>query len=69
MLWFARCGGSLFPPDNWCEGWNQSGQIVTIDGHKENPRSVAPLGGVGNLEKRGVESLKQTKLQLVIVEG
>lgn len=44
-------------------------KFITIDGHKENVRSVAPLGGFGNLEKRGVYSLKQTELQLVILEG
>ena len=28
-------------------------KFITIDGHKENVRSVAPLGGFGNLQKRG----------------
>ena len=28
-------------------------KFITIEGHKENVRSVAPLGGFRNLEKRG----------------
>ena len=36
MLCCARRGGSLFPPDNWCEGWNKVGQTITIDGHNGN---------------------------------
>ena len=69
MIFFARYGGSLFPPDDWCEGWNKRGQMITIDDHNGNATSVAPLRGVGNRDQRGVYSLKKTELQLVIVEG
>ena len=69
MLYFAGCGGSLFPRDNCCGSWNKFGQTITIDGHNDNPEGLQRCVELAILKRGGIDCLKQTELQLLIVEG
>ena len=69
MLQFAGCGGSPFPPDNCCGRWNKIGQTITIDGHNDSSEGLQRCVELAMLKRGGIDSLKQTELQLLIVEG